>query len=199
MAPCPSCRSEVPPGSRFCGVCGTALAAAVPYAPYGVLPPKKNNTVLIIVLVVVFLVIVPAVVSAIFYIMVSGLIRPPQNPRPVMTLVVSTETSTQAGILVGGMQPSTSPGNLKANLGVNGSFGVATSLPAISDAPVDISIGGYPSPFTIRWEDVGGDGMVSSGDQFLITYPSVLPAGTMLDLYVLWYDGSVIATIAWST
>jgi hypothetical protein len=189
------------PGFRFCGVCGTALAAAAPYPPYGVLPPRrKNNPALLVVVVVILIVVVPIAASAILYVMVSGLLQPPvQNSRPVLSLILSNSSSTQATVLVAGSQPPLAPGDLRVNVGVGGNYGSAVILPSASGVPVDIQVSGYASPFTVRWVDPGGDGVVNGGDQFVLGYPSVLPSGTPLTFLVLWYDGGSLATVFWST
>jgi len=172
-------------------------AAAVP--PYSVLPPrKKDNLPVVIVLVVVLVVAVPVVGAAILYVMVSGLIQGP-NPtsRPTMSLTVSSLSASDAILQVTGSQPPPVPGNLRVNLAVDSTFGTPTGLSG-SGSTADVYVTGYTFPFGIVWNDIGGDGLVSTGDVLTVTYPPSLQAGAGLQFYLLWYDGSAIATLSWS-
>ena len=199
MPTCPACGSPMPYPYRFCGVCGAGLAPAAPYAPYGALPRRKDNTTLIVVLVVVALVVLPVAASAILYIMVSGLIDvPPQNPVPVITLTLTNESATGAAILVTGAQPPPTPGNLRVNLEIGTTFGVAASLPSMTGVPVSVSVPGYPSSFTVTWLDVGGDGVVNGGDQFVLSYSTALSTGTAVSFLLIWNDGRTLSTIGWT-
>jgi len=171
----------------------------VPYAPYGYPPPpRKDKTALIIVIVVLAIVLIPVAASAILYILVSGLIQQPVANRPVVTLVRSSGTATGSTILVAGAQPTVSPGQFRVNLAAGDAFGIASSLPAASDVTVSISVTGYSQPFTVRWVDIGGDGTVNGGDQFVVGFPSALPSGTSMTFFLLWYDGSAVATLQWT-
>ena len=162
------------------------------------LPPRKDNTALIVVLVVVMLVIVPIVASAILYIMVSGLISSgPNTSKPVITLMLSNETATAATILVAGAQPAAVPSNFKVNMEAGSTFGTAVSMPTSPGSSVNVYVSSFASPFTVRWGDPGGDGLMSSGDQLIIGYPAGLGTGIALTFFLIWSDGSTVSQIGW--
>ncbi len=171
------------------------MSAAVP--PYALMPSQKHDTTLLIVLVVVLVVVVPLVGSAVLYVLVSGLISVPPPARPVIALTLSSTGSTQATILVSGAQPAVVASDYKVNVGANSTFGTAVNLPAGSSTSVDIYLSGYPGPFSVEWVDVGGDGVVNGGDQFVVTYPTTLHSGLTLQFYLLWSDGAVLSSVAW--
>ena len=199
MPTCPACGSPMPYPYRFCGVCGAGLAPAAPYAPYGALPRRKDNTTLIVVLVVVALVVLPVAASAILYIMVSGLIDvPPQNPVPVITLTLTNESATGAAILVTGAQPPPTPGNLRVNLEIGTTFGMAAGLPSMTGVPVSVSVPGYPSSFTVTWRDVGGDVWAYGGAKFPLTLPSADSTGTAGSFPPLLKRGGDPSRVRWA-
>ena len=73
--------------------------------------------------------------------------------------------------------------------------------------PIAIGSRGCPAPsfvggttYGITWTDVGGRGVLTSGDSFLVTGGTApLPQGHTYRLALLWTDGSAIATVAWAT
>lgn len=87
---CPSCGAATAPSDRYCGNCGTPTVLPpgfVPYAP--MVPPPRDRTVTIVLLVVVLFVVGSVGVSALLYVMVSGLIQGPSNPPLFLGVTVS--------------------------------------------------------------------------------------------------------------
>lgn len=198
MPACPRCGTETVPPYRFCSACGQPLGA-MPYPPYPPYPPpRKDNTALIVVIVVVVIVLAVAL-PAILYVMVSGLIGPGgPGAKPVITLTV-TRIAGGVSILVAGIQPATSPSNIKVNIqnATSLATGLAMAMPTTSGSSVVVSVSGVW--FTITWINVGGSGEISQGDSFMVTYSAAV--GTQWSFLLIWaLDGSIIPVNAqWQT
>lgn len=200
LALCRSCGAGLVPPYRYCRNCGAPVGPPNPYPPYAYAPyARRDNSATIIAVVVVVVLVLSVALPAILYLMVSGLVRGPVTSRPVVTLIVTNSTSGSADLLVAGAQPASSAANYRVNLAVSGTYGTAISLPASAGASVPIYINGYSQPFTVRWMNVGGSGSVVGGDHFLVTYSTTLLSGTLMTFVLLWYDGSTVSAVAWST
>ncbi len=75
---CPSCGAASAPSDRYCGNCGTPTIVTPGYVPYvPMAPPAHDRTAMIVVIVIVLVVVGSIGVSALLYVMVSGLIQGP--------------------------------------------------------------------------------------------------------------------------
>ncbi len=205
MAVCPSCGAFLVPPYRFCPSCGKAVPDKLPYPPAyppvaNYPPPKKNNTVMIIVVIVIVIIVVSVALPAILYVMVSGLIGngPNLTAKPAVTLTV-TKITGGVSILVAGIVPSTNPSNFKVNIenATDLATGTPVAMPTVSGTSVQVVVSGVT--FTIRWNNIGGSGVVSQGDTFVVTYTAA--AGTSWYFLLIWAgDGSVLPTgTGWQT
>ncbi len=90
MVYCPSCGAASAPSDRYCGNCGTPTIVTPGYVPYmPMAPPAHDRTAMIIVLVVVLVVVGSIGVSALLYVMVSGLIQGPSYTPIALGATVS--------------------------------------------------------------------------------------------------------------
>jgi hypothetical protein len=196
---CPRCGSELVPPFRFCPKCGADLTPAG-WNPYGYAqPPKANHLALIVIAIVVVVILIPMVLAGILYVMVSGLISSPHAPgspgsRPVLTIVLNTQSNTGADVLVSGAQPAVSYSNYRLNLGVNFSYGSAQTL-AAAGVPAYFTAGS--ATYAVTWQNPSGSGNLVAGDHFTLSYPASGTSGPQLSFLLLWFDGIAISTVQW--
>lgn len=111
--------------------------------------------------------------------------------KPTITMTV-TKITGGVSILVAGMQPPTSPASFKVNIEnmSSSAVGTAVAMPQQSGTNVTVTVSGVT--FTIIWNNVGGSGLVTQGDTFVVTYTG--GSGTQWAFLLIWTDGSVLPT-----
>ena len=116
---------------------------------------------------------------------------PTPKAKPTITMTV-TKITGGVSILVAGIQPPTSPTNFKVNIEnmSNTAVGTAVPMPQQTGANVTVTVSGVT--FTIMWNNVGGSGVVTQGDYFVVTYTAAV--GTAWAFLLIWSDGSVLPT-----
>ncbi len=123
---------------------------------------------------------------------VSFTVPAPPSPRPSVVLTVSKITGG-VSILVAGIQPPTPPSGLMVTIQnvTSRDFGLPVPMPTTSGSSVTVTVSFVT--FTIKWQNTGGSGEVSQGDDFVITYGA--PTGTAWAFLLIWAaDGSVLPT-----
>jgi hypothetical protein len=117
--------------------------------------------------------------------------------KPQVTLSVLTVNNSGAVIAVGGISSATNPSNLKVNLLLNGTPGTSVSMPTANNGTVRIVSDKINC--TVRWTDADGDGLLGSGDYFTVSRPGGLPHPGVYTFYLLWVDGTLIASADFQT
>jgi len=155
-------------------------------------PPRRDNLALIIVVVVVVVVLVSVVISAVLYILVSGLIRAP-NPPPIVAFGPVEMTGGNASIDVSTSR-EIAPSSLQVRLMANAS-GSSNSMPPPNGSIVLIA-GGYI--LRVFWLDEDNDQLFGSGDVLRVTGDSApLPGSTTFRLDLL--ATGMLAGVTWIT
>ncbi|HLE55026.1 MAG TPA: zinc ribbon domain-containing protein [Thermoplasmata archaeon] len=211
MPACPKCGTSVEPTARYCLSCGFALTPAAPVAPaafpappgypYYLPPPKRDNLVWVVVVVVIVVVAVPVVLAAVLYTMVSGLIPPPGGAsKPVVRFGPPDAVSTGERLSIASVSSAHSPSNFKVNLRAGTETGAAVGAPLGSGWPYRAYVQVGLNAYAIEWTDIGGEGIVSGGDQYLVSVANgTWPYGVTMTFFFLWSDGSILASVSWST
>ena len=152
----------------------TILCALQTYPYPGPWVPQKrddNTALTIIVVVVAILIIVPLILSAVLYVMVSGLIGEGQSHEPVVILdVPELSAGNQWSVAVAGISSFELLDDFEAILLENGTW-----LDRI--APLEE---GTPPP--LSFTDMDGGYSLSVGDFFTIT----CKPGSHYDLVIIW-------------
>src|SRR3989442_15663326 len=112
----PETPAAVPPS-------GPPPSGTHPFPPryYPAPPPRRDNLAVIIVIVVVVVVLVSVVISAILYILVSGLIGPPVPPSPLVVFGLVQMAGGNATIPVASTSREIDSLTLQVRLIANGS------------------------------------------------------------------------------
>lgn len=205
MAQCMSCGAELAPPYRFCSRCGQPASASgsprVPSspAPEPARPGQGSGVVLVVVAVLIMVGAALASAGVLYLLAVAPALSPSVPPvtRPVVSMTLNTISTVGADLLVNGIQPATSPTNLKVNIEVNASFGTPTALGGAGNTTYVFVAG---NPYAVIWQNVGGSGNVAGGDHFVVVYPSGAGApspGTTVTFFLIWSDGSTLATVMW--
>jgi hypothetical protein len=150
-----------------------------------------------VLVVVVLLVVGTVVMSAILYVLVSGLIRGPSN-SPIILLGPVDQTGGNASIRIQSAS-SMAPANLQMILQANGSAASATSLPP-PDGSVLLGVGAYS--LRVYWLDATRDGLVGAGDAFRVSGDvGPLPRATSFTFTLRFHEGTSQgdSSIGWST
>lgn len=119
--------------------------------------------------------------------------------RPDVTLQLNGTTGGGADVLATSVDLAVPASDYRVNLRIGTSFGWAAWLPYRSDSSVLVSYEG--ANFTVAWHDSDGSGTVSVGDHFEVRYPTgaaALSPGTALEFFLIWSDGSTLATQGWT-
>ena len=183
-----------PPGASLPGPPPSAPPFP-PYPPYYYPPPppKSTNIVLIVVVVIVVVIAVSVILSALLYMMVSGLIGDGSGARPVVTFGPPTFPGGSAVLTVASVSERFPFGDFSATLLVNSTVGTAQPVtPSFT-----ITVGGDPYP--VVFTDLDGNGLLTSQDRFQITHAVGLPRGTTYQFELLWTDLSPVAFRSWTT
>ena len=154
---------------------------------------RKDEQAVSPVIATILMVAITVVLAAVLYVMVSGLIGGTNTTsKPTVTLTVSKITGG-VSILVAGIQPSSPPANFKVNIQNATSLATGTAIAMPTTTGGSVSVTASTIVFTIVWQNTGGSGQVSQGDNFVITYTA--PAGTHWNFLLIWSaDGSVLPT-----
>ena len=170
-----------------------------PYGPpvpiYYPPPPRSSNIVLIVVVIVVAFVAVAVVASAVLYFLAAGLTTDggPPSDRPIVTFASPNTITNGFMFRVAQVSLSFPPSNYRVNLQLNSTIGSAVPL-----SPT-MTIVLRSTTHAINWIDFGGEGILSAGDAFEITAPGGLRPSTTYTFYLLWSDGTVLRTLAFTT
>lgn len=202
MAWCPWCGAELVPPYRFCSKCGQPVASGSPRGAlrsgaYGGPSVPRDNSLL---LAVASLLVVVAVSIASAGVLYLGVVRLASSyssqQKPTVTMSLTYTISTGAEIWLTSVQPASPTANLRVNLGTNGSSGNPTPISA-AGTPAYVYLAGWT--YTVTWENPGGSGQLMTGDQFIVAYPfgGAPAAGSMLTFFLLWSDGSTLASVTW--
>ncbi len=137
MVYCPSCGAATAPSDRYCGNCGTPTILTPGYVPYmPMVRPAQDRTAMIVVIVVVLVVVGSIGVSALLYVMVSGLIQGPSyTPIAIGATISRSADGTNWTITFISVPTNVNPSVT--------SFGLtaANGIQAMPDTPL-ISLGG---------------------------------------------------------
>ena len=167
-----------------------------PFPPryYPAPPPRRDNLAVIIVIVVVVVVLVSVVISAILYILVSGLIGPPVPPSPLVVFGLVQMAGGNATIPVASTSREIDSWTLQVRLIANGS-GSSKSMPP-PNGSVILPAGGYT--LAVFWLDQDNDQLFGAGDVLRVTGNlAPLPASTRFALDLL--STGMLAEVIWTT
>lgn len=94
-------------------------------------------------------------------------------------------------------QPSMGPANYRLGLTAGGSVSGSVPMPTTDGASASLNAGGWT--FGVQWNDTGGDGLVDTGDSFVISLTGgpALATGTEIQFRVKWTDDTVLASVTW--
>ncbi len=193
MTFCAWCGAEIPPGNRFCPRCGRAVVGYFA-------PATSDPTVPILIAVIVTVVVVVFAVAA-FYV---ASIPPPISDGVSKPSVSLTVTPTVGGvdILVAGIQPTEPPSDFRVNLEdvSTATYGTAAALPTVPYGNVGVVLGTGATQvvFSVQWQNPGGSGVVSQGDHLVITATGAYTSGTTYAFFLIWTDGSILASVSWA-
>lgn len=148
----------------------------------------------------ILLVAIAVTLAAVIYVMASGLLNGPGISKPIVAFgpLQSYPTgSHNATFSVASASVMYKIANYRFNLEANGAFGNATAF-AASGAPASITVGG--TTYQVAWRDTGSDGGLNDGDLITVSGTGAsLPPLTPFAFYLLWSDGSVLATQTWTS
>jgi flagellin-like protein len=157
---------------------------------------RKDESAVSPVIATILMVAITVVLAAVLYVMVSGLLTGPGAQRPEVTFSSPTVITNGYSFSVAGASQQVAPASYKVNYQVNSTTGTAVllqqSMTVVIPAPVSAT-------FTIAWISPGGGGTLSGGDRFQITRTGGVPISSSFTFYLLWVDGTVIQTQAYTT
>ncbi len=193
MTFCAWCGAEIPPGDGFCSRCGRSVVGH--FAPA---PPDPTIPVLITVIVAVL--VVAFALAALYE---ASLPVPSRSglAKPAVTLTVSPTVSGE-DILVAAIQPTAPPSDFRVNIEdvSAATYGTAAALPTMPYGNVGVVLGTGATQvvFSLQWQNPGGSGVVSQGDHFVITATGAYTSGTTYAFFLIWTDGSTLASVSWT-
>lgn len=133
----------------------------------------------------ILMVAITVVLAAVLYVMVTNLIGPQPKIKPIVTLQdLGCDASACRG-RVTEAQPAHDLGLFRVTVLADGNKVIQ---PTDLAADVDISGGGI----TLRYTDLGGEGKVSGGDTFRLTWIS---ANVEYEVVFLWEDAAVSSLV----
>lgn len=148
----------------------------------------------------ILLVAIAVTLAAVIYVMASGLLNGPGISKPIAAfapLQTYPTGSYNATFPVASASVTYKIANFRFNLEVNNTFGSATDF-AASGVPANVTVGG--ATYQVTWKDTGGDGGLNGGDLIVVSGRGAsLPRMTPFVFYLLWSDGSVLATQTWTS
>jgi zinc-ribbon domain len=201
---CPRCGNSIPPSARYCPACGRALGwpapptAWYPY-PYPPYPPRRDHTVLLIAVIIVLVTVVPVALSAILYLLVSGIVASPGPgmTRPVVTFSLPSKMNAITWTLsIASAQPQVASSNYLLDFGMYGAINGTPTPMGVTG--INVTIPGTSPTVGIVWTDVDGRNTVSAGDVLTVRFGSAPNPGTSLSFVLLWHDGFLIVRVDWS-
>ena len=147
----------------------------------------------------ILMVAITVVLAAVLYVMVSGFLAPIESNTPLVTLDPTvTLSSGNATIEVTDSRPPHPPSSFRVNLQVEGQTGAAVAMPTTSGGVVSVVVAG--TTYRISWTDLGGEGTVNDGDRFGVAGDGLaLPPASSFTFFLLWNDGSLLASRSWTT
>ncbi len=170
--------------------------------PPPIAPPRRASTGLTAVVVVVVVAVVAAIliIAAIFIYLSTPLIDGFGPGRPTVALSALCGSNTSIDILVSESYPAVSPTKYIINMEVGSDFGIAQPAPATRGGSVTIDVSGGLYPVT--WLSPGVSGNVSTGDHFIIPYPTgahAPPSGAEITFYLIWAaDGAIVTQVSFT-
>ncbi len=161
---------------------------------------RKDERAVSPVIATILMVAITVVLAAVLYVMVSGLIGGGASARPKVTFGAATGITNgytfQVAENVVAATGQANPSNYKVNHQVNSTTGTAVPLAPSMTVVVPAPVSGT---YTITWIDPGGERTLNGGDRFEITRTGGLPSASSFTFYLLWSDGTVIQTQAYTT
>jgi flagellin-like protein len=154
---------------------------------------REDESAVSPVIATILMVAITVVLAAVLYVMVSGLLTGPGPQRPVVTFSSATAITNGYTFSLAGVSQVVAPSNYKVNYQVNSTTGTAVVL-----AP-SMSVVVGASTYTVTWIDPGGERTVNGGDRFEITRTGGIPISSSFTFYLLWSDGTVIQSQAYTT
>jgi len=116
--------------------------------------------------------------------------------KPVITFATADVGVYGAVVSVTSASTAYAPTNFQLNLAVNGVLGSAVPMQQYGPTGIDVS-GTY---YQITWADIGYDGLLNGGDYFRISDAyGTLPGSSAFTFYLLWRDGTTIASASFYT
>jgi hypothetical protein len=170
----------------------------MPY-PYYPLPPRKDNTAPV--LVAVLIILIPVALGALVYLAFApGFVINPPPTRPVVTFAPPTAVSGGEQFAIAAASSALSPSNYRVSLSVGGETGVATDAPLGDGWSYRVYVQVGFNYYGIDWTDIGGEGTLNAGDLYMVSIANgTWPSGTSMTFYLLWSDGTQIASVSWET
>jgi hypothetical protein len=150
------------------------------------------------VVVLVLILLVPAVLGALLFVMVSGLIGAPRPVHPPILLLGPPDlTDGNATIPIRPGTVPMDPGELRMCLSANHSMSAKVGLPPPDDF-VSLTTKAYT--FLVFWLDSSGDGLVGGTDAFRINRnQSPLPAATDFEFTLVFAGRGGETSVYWTT
>ncbi len=158
--------------------------------------PHRDERAVAPVIAEILLVAITVTIAGVVYLTANSFSLQAKVPSgPYMVLSSAQVDGGVATLTILGASRSVLPGSYQVNLAVAGQLGKATGLP-VAGVPATVSVSG--ASYRIAWTDVGNTGTLAQGDVITIR-PSggSVPGGTAFTFYLLWSDGSVVASASW--
>ncbi len=145
----------------------------------------------------ILLVAITVSIAGVLYLYANSISSQSVSTSPYVVLSPAKLENGVAVITVSGASRDVPASSYRANLQVGSAFGKPVGL-AASGQRATVAVSGVS--YAITWTDVGNAGVLVQGDP--ITVAAVngpLPAGTAFGFYLIWSDGSVVQSVAWTT
>lgn len=160
--------------------------------------PHRDERAVAPIIAEILLVAITVTISGVVYVTANNFALQAKAPSGPYTALSSVRVDNgMATLTVLATSRSVLPGNYDVNLAVAGLMGKATGLP-VAGVPATVTVSG--TAYQIQWTDVGNTGSLAQGDLITIRAASgTLPAESSFTFYLLWSDGSVVASASWMT
>lgn len=117
--------------------------------------------------------------------------------RPFVALGAVRVQDGAATIPVVAVDRAVSWSNYRVNLVANGVVGKPAALPPVGS---QIALSANGASYAVTWTDLGGTGLVNSGDSITIQATGgSFPASTSYAFFLIWTDGTALQSVSWST
>ncbi len=145
----------------------------------------------------ILLVAMTVSMASVVYLYANNLSSQSVSNAPFVALSPATLENGIATITIVGASREVPAASYKVNLQVGPAFGTPVPL-APRGRPATVVVDG--ASYEITWTDVGGAGVLAQGDPITVAAASgPLPPGTAYAFYLVWSDGGVVQSVAWTT